>query len=109
MAIVNKNILNTDTILLEVPVGERYAITAIIVNNYSSSTSSSNDSTFDMHLVKENDNRNNTNKILNNIQMPAQETFTFSLERIILDPGDKVIATSVDSDKLSATISYLEV
>lgn len=109
MAIVNRNILNTDTVLLEVPAGERYAITAIIVCNYSSSTSSTNDSSFDLHLVKNADNRNNTNKILNNIQMPAQETFTFSIERVILDAGDKVIATSVDPDKLSATISYLEV
>ena len=109
MAIINRNILNTDTTLLEVPTGERYAITTVIVCNYGSSTSTINDSSFDLHIVKNADTRNNTNKILNNISMPAQESFTFSVERLILDAGDKIIAVSGEPDKLSATISYLEV
>jgi hypothetical protein len=53
--------------------------------------------------------KSNANKILNNISMPAQETFTFSVERLILEAGDRIVLISPDSDKLSATISYLEV
>lgn len=110
MAIESKNILNTDTILLEVPAGKKYAITTLIVCNYASSTATQNDSSFDMHLIKgTSGTKNNTNKALNNLLMPAQETFTFSLERIILEGGDKVVLVSPDADKLSATISYLEV
>jgi hypothetical protein len=41
--------------------------------------------------------------------MPAQETFTFNIERLILEGGDKVVLTSPNSDRLSATISFLEV
>ena len=41
--------------------------------------------------------------------MPAQETFTFNVERLILEEGDRVIVIGASSDKLNATISYLEV
>jgi hypothetical protein len=41
--------------------------------------------------------------------MPAQETFSFNTERLILEEGDRVVLISPDSDKLSAIISYLEV
>jgi hypothetical protein len=51
----------------------------------------------------------NTNKILNNVSVPAQETFTLSTERIILEENDRIIMISTDPDKLSATVSYLEV
>jgi len=41
--------------------------------------------------------------------MPAQETFSFNTERLILEEGDSVVLNSPDSNRLSATISYLEV
>jgi hypothetical protein len=110
MAINSVLILETDTILLEVPADKKYAITTILISNYSTSTASINDSSFDMHVLKgSGDTKANKNKILNNISMPAQETFTFSLERLILEEGDRVIAIGANSDKLNATISYLEV
>ena len=55
------------------------------------------------------DTKADKNKILNNIPMPAQETFTFNVERLILEEGDRVIVIGASSDKLNATISYLEV
>lgn len=109
MAILSANILETDTVILEVPAGKTFAITTLLVCNYASSSSSINDSSFDMHVVTSSGVKNNSNKILNNVSMPAQETFTFNVERLILDAGDRVILTSPNSDRLSATISYLEV
>jgi len=109
MAIQSANILETDTVILEVPAGKTFAITTLLVCNYASSSSSINNSSFDMHVVTSAGVKNNSNKILNNISMPAQETFTFNVERLILDAGDRVILTSPNSDRLSATISYLEV
>lgn len=63
-----------------------------------------------MHVLKgSGDTKADKNKILNNIPMPAQETFTFNVERLILEEGDRVIVIGASSDKLNATISYLEV
>lgn len=110
MAINSALILETDTIILNVPANKKYAITTLLVCNYTTSTNTINDSSFDMHVIKGSGGvKNNANKILNNISMPAQETFTFNVERLILEEGDRVVLISPDSDKLSATISYLEV
>lgn len=110
MAINSVLIGATDTTVLEVPAGKKYAVTTILVCNYASTFDSANDSTFDMHVIKTSGGvKSNTNKVLNSIQMPAQETFSFNTERLILEEGDRVVLISPDSDKLSATISYLEV
>ena len=110
MAINSIIILETDTTLLSVPAGKKYAVTTILVSNYSTSTSSINDSSFDMHVIQGAGGiKSNTNKVLNNVEMPTQETFTIALERLILEEGDRIIMISPDSDKLNATISYLEV
>lgn len=110
MAINSVLILETDTTLLSVPAAKKYAVTTILVNNYSTSTNSVNDSSFDMHVIAGSGGvKSDANKVLNNISMPAQETFSFNVERLILDEGDRIIMISPDSDKLNATISYLEV
>ncbi len=110
MAIASALILETDTVILSVPAGKKYAITTLLVCNYSPNTNIIYDSSFDMHVIEGSGGvKSNTNKILNNVSMPAQETFTFSVERLILEEGDRVVLISPDSDKLSATISYLEV
>ena len=110
MAINSVKILETDTTLLSVPAGKKYAITTILVSNYSTSVTAVNNSSFDMHVIQGSGGvKNDTNKVLNNIEMPAQETFAFNIERLILEEGDRVVMISPDSDKLNATISYLEV
>lgn len=110
MAINSILILETDTTLLSVPAGKKYAVTTILVSNYSTSTNSINDSSFDMHVIKGSGGvKSDANKILNNIEMPTQETFSFNVERLILEEGDRIVMISPDSDKLNATISYLEV
>jgi len=110
MAINNVSILSTDTTALSVPADKKYAITTLLVCNYASSSNSINDSSFNMHVIKGSGGvKSNENLILNSISLPAQETFTFNVERLILEAGDRVILNSPDDDKLSATISYLEV
>jgi len=110
MAINSVLILSTDTEALNVPTGKKYAITTLLVCNYATSTNSLNDSSFDMHvLTGSGDVKANKNKVLNSVDLPAQETFTWNVERLILEEGDRVILNSPDSDKLAATISYLEV
>lgn len=110
MAINSALILDTDTTILSVPSGKKYAITTILVCNYATTVNSANDSSFNMHVIQGSGGvKSNTNLVLNSISMPAQETFTFNIERLILEEGDRVVLNSPDSDLLSATISYLEV
>jgi hypothetical protein len=110
MAISSVNILATDTTILSVPAGKKYAITTIVVCNYATTTDASFDSQFDMHVIAGSGGvKSVTNKVLNAVAMPAQETFSFNTERLILEEGDRVVLNSPDSNRLSATISYLEV
>jgi hypothetical protein len=125
MALAQARIKSTDTTLLTVPAGTRYAITTILVCN----TADPNDSTasfveFDMHLVKQGATINLANMVINTLDLPPGETFTFDSEKIVLDEGDRVVfvasppidpSISNPSDplfqitNLSATASYLEV
>jgi hypothetical protein len=47
--------------------------------------------------------------VLNDLDVAAADTFTFSLERVILDEGDRVVLVGQSPANLSATSSYLEV
>jgi hypothetical protein len=109
MAINSNLILATDTTILLVPAGKKYAITTIVVCNYATTDDVSFNSSFNMHVIPSGDSKSNANKVLNTIDMPAQETFSFNTERLILEEGDSVVLNSPDSNRLSATISYLEV
>lgn len=110
MAITSSLVTEVNTTVLQVPSGKRWAVTTILVCNYAPSNDAANDSTFNMHITKGSGGSvSNTNMVLNTVAVPAQETFTLSTERIILDEDDKIIMVSTDPDKLSSTISYLEV
>lgn len=110
MAINNSLILDTDTEILSVPAGKKYAITTLLVCNYATTDNVANNSSFNMHVIKGSGGvKSDANLILNSIDMPAQETFTFNAERLILEEGDRVVLNSPDADLLNATISYLEV
>jgi hypothetical protein len=112
MAIEQSIIQTTDTTLLTVPAGKRYAITTILVcNTYNPAAvdAASNDTEFDLHLVKNGQARSNTNMIVRSLNLPAGETFTFDSEKIVLEAGDRVIFLGQAPTNLSATVSWLEV
>jgi len=110
MAIQNSILSATQLDLLTVPSGKSYALTTILVCNYSSTDAAN----FDLHLVRNGNARGNDNIIVSNLELPAGETFTFDSERIVLEEGDYVsFAAGPDTGSgntdLTATISYLEV
>ena len=125
MALEQARIKSTDTTVLTVPAEKRYAITTIMVCNIANTADTSiNIAEFDMHLVKQGSTINLTNMVINTLELPPGETFTFDSEKIILDEGDRVtfVATPpIDPSitdpndplfqitNLSATVSYLEV
>ena len=111
MAIVNQRLTTTQLDAITVPAGKSYAITNILVCNNSASTSAN----FYMHFIQSGDPLdNNVTRVINNLQLPAEETFTFDSEKVILSTGDKIsFVASPDAGggntTLSATVSYLEV
>jgi hypothetical protein len=111
MSIVNAQLTTTQLDVITVPAGKQYAVTNILVCN----NDATDDASFDLHLIPSGDPLNNSiTRVVNNLTLPAGETFTFDSERIVLDTGDKIAfvaspdAGSGNTD-LSATISYLEV
>lgn len=111
MAIINAQLTTTDLQILTVPADKNYAITNILICN----NSMSNSAKFDLHFLRDGQPKNNNiTRVINNLEMPAGETFTFDSERIILGSGDSVVFVAepdIGSDltTLSAIISYLEV
>lgn len=108
---------------------QTFAITSIMVcNNDSSGTAS-----FDMHFIANGDPFSDgsvpgptNSRVINNLTLAPEETFTFDTEKIILHPGDSIEMYARHSDgiyeqwtdgegnilqltRLGAVISYLEV
>jgi hypothetical protein len=111
MAIVNAQLTTTQLDVLTVPAGKSYAITNILVCN----TSAADAASFDMHFIPSGDSlANKVTRVVNELNLPAGETFSFDTEKIVLEEGDKVsfvaepdIGASLTD--LAAMISYLEV
>lgn len=61
----------------------------------------------DIHLVKNGSTPTISNKIANAIPVDAGDTFTFSAERLVLEPGDRIHALTTDNNQVSVTISYV--
>jgi len=115
MAITNKKITSSDTTLLTVPAGKRYAITTIMVcNSQPADTGGGNDATFDLHFIPSGQTKGyadpNSNQILNDLKVAGADTFSFDTEKIVLEEGDSIVAMGqAGKEYLLATVSYLEV
>jgi len=111
MAIINAQLRTTQLDVLTVPAGKTYAITNILVCNQDATDNAD----FDLHLIPAGDPLDNAiTRVVNNLTLPAAETFTFDSERIVLEAGDSVSFVAQPDigsglTDLAATISYLEV
>ena len=106
MAIVNAQLTSTQLDILTVPAGKTYAITNILVCN----NDGTDDASFDLHFIPSGDPLDNAiTRVVNNLTLPAEETFTFDSERIILEEGDSIIMMGESPTNLVATVSYMEV
>ena len=110
MAIVNAQLTTTQLDMITVPASKSYAITNIMVCNNGVLVS-----TFDMHFIPQSSSLSNTvTRVINNLELPVSETFTFDSERVVLEAGDK-LSFVCEPDigggltNLAATVSYLEV
>ena len=60
-----------------------------------------------IYVVAQGDTPNTTNLIGNEVPIDAGDTFTFSAERLLLSPGDRVQAKTTVNGQISVTISYV--
>ena len=114
MAIQSTQVGGGDTTLLEVPSGKSWAVTAMLfcnvaVNPQEEIYTDGGDTYLDVHLCAGGAAAGVDNMVLNNIPIPAGETFTFNEEKIILEAGDIIRASSTSPANVTATISYMEV
>jgi len=98
--------------ILTVPEGKSWAVTTMLFCNtglpqdvYTDGA----DTYLDLHLCKSGAAAGPQNQVLNNVPIPAGETFSFDTEKIILEAGDVVKAASTSPQNITATVSYIEV
>lgn len=88
------------------------AITVIFfcnLNTINPNDSSAGRQYLDIFVVPNSGSPNPTNQIAKQLPVDAGDTFTFSVERLVLSAGDRVFATATNSNQVSATISYVAI
>lgn len=112
MAIYNSQFGVDPVTLLDVPAGKQYAILTVLVCNTAIPDPlqpEANVTNFDMYLVPNGSSKGLSTIVLNTVELPAGETFTFDSEKVVLEAGDRLIIQGESPDVLTATVSYLEV
>lgn len=112
MAIQNTQVGGGATTILTVPAGKSWAITSMFFCNValpSDIYTDDGDTFLAVHLCAGGVDANDTNMILNNIPIPAGETFVLDTEKIILEAGDEIKAATTSPTNITATVSYIEV
>jgi len=61
----------------------------------------------DVHVVPSGGNTTDSNKIASQVPIDAGDTFTFSTERLVLSPNDRIYAATTTPSEVSVTISYV--
>jgi hypothetical protein len=100
------------TDILTVPAGKSWAVTTMLFCNTALPQdiyTDAGDTYLDLHLCKSGVAAGDGNQVLNNIPIPAGETFSFDTEKIILEAGDIVKAATTSPTSITATVSYIEV
>ena len=125
MAVKSYRLREAEIELLSAPAGKTFAVTTIMVCN----NSPVNESSFDLHIVGAGDPVGNgqtdihATKVINNLILAPEETFTFDTEKVVLSEGDRIViysqpgvmddpalpAGNLELTDLGAIISYLEV
>ncbi len=102
MAIANAQISSSSKTPVFVATGEN-AVTCIIFCN----TSLVTDATVSVYLVPATVPASAANQIMNEISIPAGETFSIDTERFIMEDSDSIQAQASQNLIVTATVSYV--
>jgi hypothetical protein len=101
MAIKNALLTSTTSAITD-SLGTDSAIVNMLFCNLSTSIEK-----IDVHIVKSGDTPGDINKILNQVPIDSQNTFSFGSDKLVLSAGDRVYAATTTDNHVSATISYV--
>jgi hypothetical protein len=62
-----------------------------------------------IYVVASGGTTTDVNKVVQQAPLDPNDTFTFSTERLVLSPGDRIYATTTTNDKVSVTLSYVTI
>lgn len=103
MAITNSQLSATEKTVIFDAVGEN-AVTCIIFCN----TSLTTDATVTVWIVPAGIAAGNTNMVLNEVSVPAGETFSLDTERFIMADSDSIQSQSSQNNIITATVSFVQ-
>lgn len=103
MAISNYRITTSGTPTAVYTAAGEQAITTIILCN----TSDSNDTVATIWLVPAGNAVSPTRMIINDVSIPAKETFALDTERFIFGDGDSIYVQADQDNAISCTISAM--
>ena len=101
MAIQN-TLLQTSTTAISPILSTDGAITVVLFCNLNTTSEY-----IDVHVVKQGSSPNDTNKIVYQGLIESQDTFVFSMERLVLGPGDQIYANTTTNNMVAVTLSYV--
>lgn len=101
----NDYLTTNGLVLAEAQPGEMLASVLMIFCNESSDSK-----TIQVHVVPSGKSLGNATSIITGVELTVADTFTFSTEKLILDPGSKIVAIC-DQDDVSVvgTVSYMDI
>ena len=70
---------------------------------------STSDEKITINLCMAGDNSQSRNTIVKDLTIEPGETFEFGYEKLIIDPGEKILVSSQDGGKVNATVTYIEI
>jgi hypothetical protein len=111
MAILSTSLTNTATAISPLESSD-VALTVMLfcnLNPRDPADPTAGTQNLDIYVVPNGGVPTQTNKIGNQIQVDASDTFVFSTERIVLSQGDRIYASTTNFGQVSATVSYVRI
>jgi hypothetical protein len=86
------------------PANEEHAVTCVVFCNHSGTAR-----TITVHAIPNGGALGVSNIIMKNLEIAAEETFTFDTEKFVLSGGDKLHVVASIDDAITATVSSMRV
>ena len=67
------------------------------------------DDTVTIYAIQSGDNASDTNTVVKNLVVDGGETYEFGAEKFVLQSGERIAAKADVGQRVSATITYMEI
>lgn len=101
---IQSSLIGSTAAAISPSLGSSYAITVMMFCNLNTTIEY-----IDVHVVASGDSPVDANKVVYQVPLDPNDTFTFSAERLVLDPGDRIYAATTTPNMVSVTVSYVTI